>query len=39
MSARGGLNKESEVRHTDSTSCGFPRPAPRYGERFDRAAE
>jgi len=39
MSARGGLNEESEVRHTDGASYGFPRPAPGYGERFDRAAE
>jgi hypothetical protein len=51
MSARGGLNKtpngvvicglpwESEVRHTDGASCGFPEPTRRYGERLDRAAE
>jgi hypothetical protein len=51
MSALGGLNKtpngvvigvlpwESEVRHTDGTSCGFLKATRRYGERLDRAAE
>jgi hypothetical protein len=28
-----------EVRHFDGTSCGFPKPRRRYGERLDRAAE
>jgi formamidase len=30
---------EDEVRHVDGTSCGFPKPRRRYGERLDRAAE
>jgi formamidase len=30
---------EDEVRHVDGTSCGFPKPHRRYGERLDHAAE
>ena len=33
---------ESEVKHTDGTSCGFAKPTRRYGERLEvplRAAE
>jgi hypothetical protein len=27
------------VEYVDGTSCGFPAPVRRYGERLDRAAE
>jgi len=30
---------EAEVVHTDGTSCGFPAPTRRFGERLPRAAE
>jgi formamidase len=30
---------EDRVEVTDGTSCGFPAPTRRYGERQDRAAE
>jgi formamidase len=30
---------EDEVVHVDGTSCGFPKPARRYGERLAKAAE
>jgi formamidase len=30
---------EAEVVHVDGTSCGFPKPVRRYGERLDQAAE
>jgi formamidase len=30
---------EAEVLHVDGTSCGFPEPTRRYGERLDQAAE
>jgi formamidase len=30
---------EAEVVHTDGTSCGFPKPARRYGEQLREAAE
>ena len=39
VAGRYRLPWESEVRHTDGTSCGFPKPTRRYGERLDRAAE
>jgi len=39
VAGRYRLPWESEVRHTDGASCGFPKPTRRYGERLDRAAE
>src|SRR6266853_1934443 len=39
VAGRYRLPWESEVRHTDGTSCGFLKATRRYGERLDRAAE
>jgi formamidase len=39
VAGRYHLPWDSEVKHTDGTSCGFPRPTRRYRERLDRAAE
>jgi formamidase len=39
VAGRYRLPWESEVRATDGTSCGFAKPARRYGERLERAAE
>jgi formamidase len=39
VAGRYRLPWEAEVVHTDGTSCGFPVPTRRYGERLDRAAE
>jgi formamidase len=39
VAGRYRLPWEAEVLHVDGTSCGFPVPARRYGERLDRAAE
>ena len=38
VAGRYRLPWESEVKHTDGTSCGFSKPTRRYGERL-RAAE
>jgi formamidase len=39
VTGRYCLPWEAEVLHVDGTSCGFPAPTRRYGERLDRAAE
>jgi formamidase len=39
VAGRYRLPWEAEVVHVDGTSCGFPKPTRRYGERFDHAAE
>jgi formamidase len=39
VAGRYRLPWEDEVRHVDGTSCGFPKPLRRYGERLDHAAE
>jgi formamidase len=39
VAGRYRLPWEAEVVHTDGTSCGFPKPTRRFGERLDRAAE
>jgi formamidase len=39
VAGRYRLPWEADVEHVDGTSCGFPAPTRRYGERFDRAAE
>jgi formamidase len=39
VAGRYRLPWEDEVVHVDGTSCGFPAPTRRYGERLDRAAE
>jgi len=39
VAGRYRLPWEAQVLHVDGTSCGFPAPTRRFGERFDRAAE
>jgi formamidase len=39
VAGRYRLPWESEVKVTDGTSCGFPKPTRRFGERLDQAAE
>jgi formamidase len=39
VAGRYRLPWEAGVLHVDGTSCGFPVPTRRYGERLDRAAE
>jgi formamidase len=39
VAGRYALPWEAEVKHTDGTSCGFPKPSRRYGEAKAMAAE
>ena len=39
VAGRYRLPWEDEVRHTDGTGFGYPKPARRYGDRLGRAAE
>jgi len=39
VAGRYRLRWEDEVRHTDGTAFGYPKPVRRYGERLGRAAE
>jgi len=39
VAGRYRLPWEGEVVHVDGTSCGFPKPTRRYGERQSKAAE
>ena len=39
LAGRYRLPWEDEVRHTDGTAFGYPKPVRRYGERLGRAAE
>jgi formamidase len=39
IAGRYQLPWKADVQYVDGTSCSFPAPTRRHGERFDRAAE